>query len=229
MPYDRDVYRRNQVQDYISVFYPELKKGFEDCTVLDVGSGTGSVSLSLARYSRNVVGIEPNEEYVKRARAKAIEMRLENATFLQLTADDYHTEDRYDVVILSDVLEHVERQRELLVKCLSLLEEGGVLYLNTPNKWYPMEPHFRLPFLSWLPDNLANHYAMAFRGGGYNGYHLLGYRDLINLLESLDTTYSFKVQPNPRRLMYRLGNRLVTKAPFLWRFANAFQVIVQKR
>ena len=61
-------------------------------------------------------------------------------------------------------------------------------------------------------------------------YHLLSYNSITSLLASLDgVSYAFKTQPNPRRPMYKLGNRLVTNAPFMWRFANAFQVIIQKK
>lgn len=52
MGYDRDEYRTKQPQDFISMLYPELRKEFKDCAVLDVGCGRGAVSLSIAPYLR---------------------------------------------------------------------------------------------------------------------------------------------------------------------------------
>ncbi|MDD1771130.1 MAG: class I SAM-dependent methyltransferase [Methanomassiliicoccales archaeon] len=228
MPYDRDQYRVDQTSDFISIFYPELKKDIEECSVLDVGSGLGTVSLSLARRAKSIVGIEPVERLMRKASEEALRKGITNVRFENLSAYDLKPTHAFDVVILSDVLEHVPDQRMLLERCLDSLAPGGVLYLNTPNKWFPMEPHMRMLFLSYLPTELANHYARAFGHSGYEGYHLLGYRRLLDLLDSLPVVYKFKTQPNPRRPMYRIGNRLVTNAPFMWRFANAFQLIVQQ-
>ena len=226
MTYDRDQYRSQQVLDYISLLYPELTKDFSDCSVLDIGSGLGTVAMSLAQYASSVVGIELTSHLVEKARIETRKRGLSNISFENMSAFDLIESHDYDVVILSDVLEHVSDQRKLLMKCLGAMAPTGVLYLNTPNKWFPFEPHKRMLFLSWLPKRLANKYAAAFGRSSYDEYHLLSHRELIALLDDLPIVYSFKVQRNPTRLMYRIGNRLVTKAPFLWRFANAFQIVV---
>jgi len=229
MTYDRNEYRTRQVKDYISMFYPELKMDFKDAMVLDVGCGPGVVSLSLAPYAKSVVGIDPSGEAIEQARDEAKKRGMANVSFVQISAYDLEPSQLYDVVILSDVLEHVPDKRLLLEKCLNVMAPGGVLYLNTPNKWFPMEPHLHMLFVSWLPKGLASHYASAFGKGRYEGYDLLGYREFRDLLDSFPIIYTFKPQPNPVRRMYRIGNLLVTRAPFMWRFANAFQVIIQKR
>jgi 2-polyprenyl-3-methyl-5-hydroxy-6-metoxy-1,4-benzoquinol methylase len=229
MTYDRNEYRSNQTLDYISIFYPELKKEFKECKVLDVGCGSGTVAISLARYAKCVLGIDPFAEDVIKAREEAEKQSVANARFAVMSAYDLKASGEYDVVVLSDVLEHVPDQAGLLSRCLAALAPGGVLYLNTPNKWFPMEPHKKLLFLSYMPKKLANKYAVAFGSSVYEGYHLLSYRELLGLLDSIPVTYNFKTQPNPRRRMYRIGNRLVTNAPFLWRFANAFQVVIQHK
>jgi len=228
MGYDRDEYRTKQPQDFISMLYPELRKEFKDCAVLDVGCGRGAVSLSIAPYAKSVLGIDIDEGNIGLCRGRAEAMELTNVRFIKLSAFDLRPVERYDVVILSDVLEHVQEQRTLLERCIDMMAPEGVMYLNTPNRWFPLEPHKRLPFLSYLPRGMANRYAEAFGKGSYDGYHLLSYGQFCNLLASLPIRYSFKVQPHPRRRLYRIAAPLVTNAPFLWRFANAFQVIVQR-
>lgn len=228
MSYDRDQYRTRQIEDYISVFYPELTKQLTDCSVLDVGCGRGVVSLGFAHHSKHVLGIDLDENNLQFARDEAERSGLTNVRFDVMSAYDLRPVERYDVVILSDVLEHVPDPRLLLERCIPMIAPGGVMYLNTPNKWFPIEPHKRLPFLSYLPKRMATAYSKAFGKGSYDDYHLLGYHGFCDLLDSFDVRYTFKTQRNPRRLLYRLGGPLVTKAPFLWRFANAFQVIVQR-
>ena len=46
-----------------------------------------------------------------------------------------------------------------------VLDRGGVCYLAVPNKWVLLEPHFRLPFLSWIPERLRDPYVRAARRG----------------------------------------------------------------
>lgn len=37
-----------------------------------------------------------------------------------------------------------------------VLKDDGTLYLGVPNRWALIEPHYRLPFLSWSPGRLAS-------------------------------------------------------------------------
>ncbi len=210
------------------MFYPELIKDFNGCSVLDIGCGQGVVSLSLAPCSKCILGVDINEENLKLARREAERLGLTNVRFRKLSAYDLRPIEHYDVIILSDVLEHVRDQRLLLERCIEMVSPDGVIYLNTPNKWFPMEPHKHLPFLSYLPKSIANHYAKAFGKGSYDDYHLLSYNQFCELLDSLPIRYTLKTQPNPDRRLYHIGNPLITNAPFLWRFANAFQVIIQR-
>ena len=61
----------------------------------------------------------------------------------------------FDVVHSNAVIEHVggrERQ-ELFV--LEALRVGRRVFLTTPNRWFPIELHTRLPLVHWLPDGLS--------------------------------------------------------------------------
>lgn len=46
---------------------------------------------------------------------------------------DYKTEEKYDVIIMGDVLEHVIAPITVLKKAYSMLTENGILWLSTPN------------------------------------------------------------------------------------------------
>ncbi len=62
----------------------------------------------------------------------------------------------FDIVFSNAVIEHVgdaERQRELVTEALRV---GRRVFLTTPNRWFPIEVHTRLPFVHWLPEPMAH-------------------------------------------------------------------------
>ena len=54
-----------------------------DLTLADVGCGTGSLTFELARFARNVIGVDLSHEMLRRARAIAKERKLGNVEFRQ--------------------------------------------------------------------------------------------------------------------------------------------------
>ncbi|HJT93305.1 MAG TPA: hypothetical protein VJ777_15440, partial [Mycobacterium sp.] len=80
----------------------------------------------------------------------------------------------------------------------------GVAYLATPNKWTVIEPHFKLPGLSWLPKRLADRYVrLAGRGERYD-VDLLTYGQLEDLAEDA----GLRVVDQSRALVTRRIHRL---------------------
>ena len=55
--------------------------------------------------------------------------------------------------------------------------------MSAGNRWAVMEPHYRLPFLSWLPRGVAHTYLrLTRRGTSYEGIHFLGRRSLVEIM-----------------------------------------------
>jgi SAM-dependent methyltransferase len=71
----------------------------------------------------------------------------------------------FDVVICNHVYEHTDDASRLVAEIDRVLAPEGVCYFAGPNKYEPVEPHYRLPFLSWLPGKLADCY-MRLTGKG---------------------------------------------------------------
>jgi SAM-dependent methyltransferase len=84
----------------------------------------------------------------------------------------------FDVVHSNAVLEHVggeERQRQFVVEALRV---GRRVFLTTPNRWFPVEVHTKLPLVHWLPEGAA-HRAYELTGKAWaKENHLLGPADL---------------------------------------------------
>jgi SAM-dependent methyltransferase len=62
----------------------------------------------------------------------------------------------FDIVFSNAVIEHVggrDRQRALVAEALRV---GRSVFVTTPNRWFPIEVHTRLPLVHWLPDLLSH-------------------------------------------------------------------------
>jgi ubiquinone/menaquinone biosynthesis C-methylase UbiE len=145
------------------------------CDVLDIGTGSGYTAQDLARKSRSLLSIDVIDE--RKAR-EGYEFTLFSG--LRLPFED----NKFDIVISNHVLEHVQNQKMHIEEMARVLKKGGVAYLATPNKLWFVESHYRLPFLSWLPENMANLYLKAAKGRSYHDIHLLFYPKLIKLVQT---------------------------------------------
>lgn len=87
----------------------------------------------------------------------------------------------FDVCFSNAVIEHVGdrgRQRQAVAEALRV---AARVFLTTPNRWFPIEVHTRLPFVHWLPDGAARRaYELAGKPWAADN-RLLGPRDLREL------------------------------------------------
>jgi 2-polyprenyl-3-methyl-5-hydroxy-6-metoxy-1,4-benzoquinol methylase len=105
--------------------------------VLDIGCGNGTqLALPLARARFNVTGIDLDRSSIEHAAHLAED--LPNARFL-CTPVEGVADGPYDAVILSEVLEHVEEPRDLLMAGVRNMKRGGVAIVTTPNGYGEFE------------------------------------------------------------------------------------------
>ncbi len=67
-----------------------------------------------------------------------------------------------DVVVFNHIYEHVVDPDAVIADVKRVLKPDGVLYLGLGNRLGIMEPHYKLPFLSYLPPAAADRYVRAF-------------------------------------------------------------------
>jgi 2-polyprenyl-3-methyl-5-hydroxy-6-metoxy-1,4-benzoquinol methylase len=206
-----------------------LKKPLKKCTVLQIVSGYGVFANSLAPHVKNLKGIDVNQSRVEIAKKNAEKINLRNIEYYVKSIFDFLNNNRYDIVILMDVLEHIKEQKAVLEKCLNLLDDKGVLFINTPNKWFPIEAHTGNLFLGWFPPKFAENYARVILKKRYKNIYLIGFFKFLLLLNSFSVDYNFKAFSDPSRILYRIGNKFIRISSFFWCFSNAFQVVIKKR
>lgn len=95
--------------------------------VLDVGCAHGWFLEMAASRRYEVMGIEPDDVVASATRARGLPVRA--GYFPQVLAAD----ERFDVIVFNDVIEHIPDIRSVLAACHHHLRDGGLLVLNLPN------------------------------------------------------------------------------------------------
>jgi 2-polyprenyl-3-methyl-5-hydroxy-6-metoxy-1,4-benzoquinol methylase len=216
----------------------DLSKPVSELVVLDIGCGYGHTALALALQCKYVVGIEPCSEPALTAQQLRQTEKVTNAEFHHATLEGFHTERKFDLIILDNVLEHLPDQPGALERIAELLAPGGVLYLLVPNKYWPMEVHYHLPFLGWLPVDLANLYLKATKKGTdyTDASYAPGFLKIIRLMNKQKSwNWRFALPANlawttaGSAWHYRLGVGLLQRCPALWAISKAFLIVARKR
>ncbi|OGH16072.1 MAG: hypothetical protein A3C30_00550 [Candidatus Levybacteria bacterium RIFCSPHIGHO2_02_FULL_40_18] len=228
------------IEDILLVAEKELGKSTKDLTVLDIGSGFGLYSQELAKFVKKVVGVEP----FKGAYEKAIRMnRRSNVKFVNSLIEDYKGKEKFDLAISLTTLEHMPHQEKSFKNVFRIMKPGAILYVTAPNKLWPIEPHYELPFLSWLPLSLANLYLkITGRGESYQeSSYSRTYFGMRRLFDNFNCDYYFPV-PAPNAIYIGCGRRtgmntllkhggiwLIKKAPLFWLLSKGFIMVVKKK
>lgn len=111
----------------------KLKKN-KDIKIADFGCGRGWLSYKLSEFGE-VTGFDISELSLENAKKS-----FSNITFVCLDASkdipiDYFEE--FDVLISSEVIEHIEDQQNYLKNIFKLLKNNGVFIITTPNgTWF---------------------------------------------------------------------------------------------
>lgn len=144
------------VREAISAAFPQ--RAADSLRVLDVGCGNGSqLALPLAiRDSFELTGIDPDAQSIAHARELAGPRARIN--FLHGRVEDLAADVLFDVVILSEVLEHLESPAEMLAASLRVMNADGILIVTVPNGYGGFEIDswiFRRLRLQKIVDALA--------------------------------------------------------------------------
>lgn len=144
--------------------------------VLDYGCGVGFNIYYYAKFFPDVIGIDNDKRSVEIARKQLKKLKCNKRVLHYDGKKLPFKENSFDIVSASDVWEHVENPRLMLKEIYRVLKPSGILFIHNPNKLWPLETHYKLPFLSYLPASIANWYVrIAGRADRYDDIHLPTY------------------------------------------------------
>ncbi|OGT56367.1 MAG: hypothetical protein A3E01_10950 [Gammaproteobacteria bacterium RIFCSPHIGHO2_12_FULL_63_22] len=145
-------------------------------SLLDVGASHGLITLALAPGVRFAVGVDVDRDGVAAAARDpdaGDHCAFAVASGMQLPFQD----GSFDVIVCNHVYEHVPDAPRLMAEIGRVLRPGGLCYFAGGHRLQLIEPHHRLPFLSWLPRPLADAWLQAIgRGPRYEETFLMPWR-----------------------------------------------------
>jgi len=203
-----------------------LKKGYrkplKKARVLDIGCWEGRMSIPIAPKFKSLHGVDIRRSPMFKGK---------NVTFTKSSIFDYlkGCREKFDIIICSEVIEHIKDQRAFLQKIRKCLADDGIVFLSTNNKYWWKEGHYGLPFLTYLPKFLQKKYIKLFnreRKCGYDVTELFSYRRLKNLFIETGYAPGFTV-PEGLSFPYSIIMHLM-KGP-MWNFSIGFMVIARKK
>ena len=131
--------------------------------LLDIGSGPGFFLKAAKDRGWDVMGIEPSRQAA--AHARSLGVPVEEGFF---NAESAPGLGHFDAVHLNNVLEHVPAPAELLLLARECLLPGGILCVNVPNDFSPLQIAAAAGGLSqwWIaPPHHLNYFDFASLSG----------------------------------------------------------------
>ncbi|XP_020279795.1 ubiquinone biosynthesis O-methyltransferase, mitochondrial isoform X2 [Pseudomyrmex gracilis] len=106
--------------------------------IIDVGCGGGILTESLARVGAEVTGIDASDELIEVANQhiKLDSDIMERVNYISTNIEEFSKTniESYDVVVCSEVLEHVADPDLFIKKCVEVLKPDGSIFITTINR-----------------------------------------------------------------------------------------------
>lgn len=157
--------------------------GRKNLSILDVGSGRGELlAAAKAEGISRVVGLELSSSMIEYAKQKfCVEVVAE-------VIEDFaaHNGEKFDVIVLNAVLEHVYNPDSMIAACADLLSPNGLLYIDVPNE-ENLLTHF-----GGLINHIRNRPEVFFLSPTFTPYHVFGFSK--RSLRALLSKHGFRIE-----------------------------------
>ncbi|MFZ0282430.1 MAG: class I SAM-dependent methyltransferase [Bacteroidales bacterium] len=135
---------------FSKIFRKERMRQFEvsfslnpDTLVLDIGGSS---------FNWSFLDVSPKLVLLNLAAPKE---RPDNVTWIVADGRNLPFKDyAFDIAYSNSVIEHLGGSENQLQFAAELKRVGKRYYVQTPNKWFPVEPHLITPLIHWLPDKI---------------------------------------------------------------------------
>ncbi|XP_055855053.1 ubiquinone biosynthesis O-methyltransferase, mitochondrial [Episyrphus balteatus] len=157
-------------------------KVLKDKKILEVGCGGGILTESLARLHADIIAIDLSDELIKVAKQHLNDCSPELTSRIQYRMEplDIHVMDnleKYDAVVVSEVIEHIDNKPAFLTSCVDCLKPGGSIFITTLNQ---------TPVMWFTGIILAEYLLNLVPKGTHHWEKLIAPKELMKILNALN-------------------------------------------
>ncbi len=123
-------YLADKEANYFAIREIVKKNTDKTIKILEVGSGLGYLTYAIKQQGYNVTGLDISSDAVKKAEQKFGNQYICSDVY-RFSSDN---PGKFDMVIITEVIEHVPDPKSFCRMLINLLKVGGKLIITTPNK-----------------------------------------------------------------------------------------------
>jgi 2-polyprenyl-6-hydroxyphenyl methylase/3-demethylubiquinone-9 3-methyltransferase len=109
------------------------KLPLKNLKILDIGCGGGLISEPMCRLGADVTGIDASDRNIQVAKKHAKKNNL-NITYLNTVPESLKLQNKFDIILNLEVVEHVEDLDLYLLSCFGLLKQKRIMFTATINR-----------------------------------------------------------------------------------------------
>ena len=133
------------------------------CAILDLGGAYPYWDGLRAVWAGRNVAVTLVNMYPQTVDDPAFTTMIGDACDLSSVSDN-----AFDIVHSNSVIEHVGSWFDKRRMAAEIHRLAPIHFVQTPNYWFPLEPHFRAPIIHWLPRPLQRRWVMSRKLGFFN-------------------------------------------------------------
>lgn len=121
---------------YLGPAVLDIVRQHKPTQILDAGCGNGSVTAYIAQHGFSMVGVDGDEEGIVLARKNFPKVRFDTADFALPPVKSEAPDGLFDMVISTEVVEHLYTPQDLVRFANDALRPGGLFIVTTPYHGY---------------------------------------------------------------------------------------------
>lgn len=166
--------RRKKVEEFFRLMDP-----IKSDILLDVGGDVGYGFREIWNYFGSIIVVDLNKKAMEVVKREVKHARVIVGNACSLSLNDKSV----DYVFSNAVIEHIPKERRFLFTSEVTRVARKGYFVTTPNYYFPYEPHYKMPFWQYLPEEIKKgskkHSAIGHYGEGkYKRIDLLSVKEL---------------------------------------------------